>query len=90
MTESQHCPNIVVVLVDQQRWDTLGALGCPVGLTPNLDQMCERGTLYTTACTPNPVCAPARAALQTGVYPTSTGVHRNARFLDQRHRLVGS
>lgn len=90
MTESQRRPNIVVVLVDQQRWDTLGALGCPVGLTPNLDQMAERGTLYTTACAPNPVCAPARAALQTGVYPTSTGVWRNSKFLDQRHRLVGS
>lgn len=90
MAEPQRRPNIVVVLVDQQRWDTLGALGCPVGLTPNLDRMCERGTLYSTACTPNPVCAPARAALQTGVYPTSTGVHRNSRFLDQRHRLVGS
>lgn len=74
-------PNIVVFLTDQQRWDTVGAAGNPLGLTPNLDLLCRTGTMFEVACTPNPVCAPARAALQTGMYPTRTGVYRNDRPL---------
>ncbi|MEV5964875.1 sulfatase-like hydrolase/transferase [Kribbella sp. NPDC051952] len=70
-------PNVVVFFTDQQRWDTVGAAGCPLGLTPNLDLMARRGTFYEAACTTNPVCAPARAAMQTGMYPTNTGVYRN-------------
>ncbi|TWD79461.1 arylsulfatase A-like enzyme [Kribbella amoyensis] len=71
-------PNVIVFFTDQQRWDTVGAAGNPLGLTPNLDLMCRRGTMFETACTTNPVCAPARAALQTGMYPTNTGVYRNS------------
>ncbi|HEY3559930.1 MAG TPA: sulfatase-like hydrolase/transferase [Kribbella sp.] len=70
-------PNVIVFFTDQQRWDTVGAAGCPLGLTPNLDLMARRGTLFETACTTNPVCAPARAALQTGMFPTNAGVFRN-------------
>lgn len=70
-------PNVVVFLTDQQRWDTVGAAGNPLGLTPNLDLLCRTGTMFETACTTNPVCAPARAALQTGRYPTNAGVFRN-------------
>lgn len=69
--------NVIVFFTDQQRWDTLGAAGNPLGLTPNLDLMCRRGTMFEAACTTNPVCAPARAAMQTGMYPTNTGVYRN-------------
>ena len=39
--------------------------------------MARHGTMFETACTTNPVCAPARAAMQTGMYPTNTGVYRN-------------
>jgi choline-sulfatase len=70
-------PNVIVFFTDQQRWDTVGAAGCPLGLTPNLDLMARRGTFFETACTTNPVCAPARAALQTGMFPTNAGVFRN-------------
>jgi arylsulfatase A-like enzyme len=70
-------PNVIVFFTDQQRWDTVGAAGCPLGLTPNLDLMARRGTFFETACTTNPVCAPARAAMQTGMFPTNTGVFRN-------------
>lgn len=69
--------NVIIVLTDQQRWDTLGCLGNPMGLTPTLDRFARMGTLCESAFTPNPLCAPARAALQTGVYPTITGVFKN-------------
>lgn len=74
-------PNIIVFFTDQQRWDTLGAHGNPLDLTPNLDRVAAEGTHVTHAFTPQPVCAPARAALQTGRYPTASGVYRNDRVL---------
>jgi arylsulfatase A-like enzyme len=74
---SRRPPNVLVFLTDQQRWDTIGAYGNPMGLTPNLDRMCAEGTRFENAFTPQPVCAPARSSLQTGRYPSSTGVVRN-------------
>lgn len=74
---SNRRPNIVVVLTDQQRWDTAGHAGNRHDLTPNLDRLALRGTHAACAITPNPLCAPARASLQTGIYPTETGVYRN-------------
>lgn len=76
-------PNVVVILTDQQRWDTAGYAGNPLDLTPNLDRMAARGTYASCAITPNPLCAPARASLQTGAYPTQTGVYRNGIALDR-------
>ncbi|WP_338702365.1 sulfatase-like hydrolase/transferase [Streptomyces sp. Q6] len=70
-------PNVVVILTDQQRWDTTGVQGGPPGLTPQFDRIAREGTLVEQAITPNPVCAPARSALQTGRWPTAAGVHRN-------------
>jgi choline-sulfatase len=70
-------PNVLVFLTDQQRWDSLGAHGNPLDLTPNLDRVAAAGTDMTHAFTPQPVCAPARSVLQTGEYATRTGVYRN-------------
>lgn len=70
-------PNIIVVFTDQQRADTAGCYGNPLGLTPNLDAMAAEGVQFELAFTPQPVCGPARALLQTGVYPTVTGCFRN-------------
>jgi len=70
-------PNVLVVFSDQQRWDTVGAYGSPLDLTPNLDRAAADGTVFEHAISPQPVCAPARASLQTGQYGTSHGVWRN-------------
>jgi arylsulfatase A-like enzyme len=74
-------PNVVVFFTDQQRWDSVGAYGSPMALTPNLDRMAERGTLLEQAFTPQPVCAPARGCMQTGQFATEHGVWRNAETL---------
>lgn len=66
-------PNVIVFFTDQQRWDTVGAYGNPLSLTPHLDSMARRGTLFEYAFTPQPVCGPARTALQTGLYPSQVG-----------------
>jgi len=70
-------PNIIFFFTDQQRADTVGAYGCKLGLTPNLDRMAEEGVRFDLAFTAQPVCGPARACLQTGVYPTAVGCFRN-------------
>jgi arylsulfatase A-like enzyme len=70
-------PNVVVFFTDQQRWDSTGSHGNPLDLTPNFDRVAREGTHVAHAFTPQPVCAPARACLQTGRYATTTGVFRN-------------
>ncbi len=70
-------PNIVVFFTDQQRWDTTGIHGNPLGLTPNFDRMAVMGTHVFNSFTCQPVCGPARASLQTGRYSLDTGVWRN-------------
>lgn len=70
-------PNIIVFFTDQQRWDTTGVHGNPLGLTPNFDYMATSGTHAFNAFTCQPVCGPARACLQTGTYATTNGCWRN-------------
>ena len=65
--------NVVIFFSDQQRWDTPGLAGGPAGLTPNFDYWGSRGTYFSHATTPQPVCGPARACLQTGRFATAVG-----------------
>jgi arylsulfatase A-like enzyme len=72
-------PNIIVIISDQFRGDCIGALGLnPMGLTPNLDRMAAEGVLSRSAFCNQPVCAPARASMFTGQYPSKHGVWRNS------------
>lgn len=75
-------PNILFILSDQQRNDTLGVHGNPLDLTPNIDAMALRGTCFKHAYSPQPLCTPARACLQTGMYSTSNGSFTNGQKLD--------
>ncbi len=81
-------PNIIVFFTDQQRWDTLGLHGNPMGLTPHLDRWAGQGTFFPQAVTPQPVCGPARACLQTGQYATTNGVWCNGLGLRQDAPLL--
>ena len=70
-------PNIIFILTDQQRFDTLGCYGQELNITPNLDELANQGIRFEYAFTNQPVCGPARSLLQTGLYPTETGCYRN-------------
>ncbi|MGW7520935.1 sulfatase-like hydrolase/transferase [Streptomyces sp. NPDC054796] len=83
-------PHVIVVLTDQQRWDTTGVHGNPADVTPEFDRMARAGTHVEHAITPQPVCAPARAALQTGRWPTATGVFRNGLAPDRELPTLAS
>lgn len=70
-------PNILWYCTDQQRWDTIAALGNPHIRTPVLDGLCARGVAFERAYCQAPVCTPSRASFLTGRYPLSHQVHRN-------------
>lgn len=70
-------PNVVFFFTDQQRWDSTGVAGNPLGLTPTFDRLAAEGTYVANAFTPQPVCGPARACLQSGRYATATGCVTN-------------
>ncbi len=70
-------PNIILFITDQQRADTINALGTPWMITPNLDRLVREGTSFTRCYTTSPVCVAARASLFTGYYPHGTGIFTN-------------
>ena len=70
--------NILYILVDQQRFDMLGAYGHTYVKTPNIDKLADDGILFNNAFTPSSICGPARTSLFTGCVPTTHGVTQNA------------
>ena len=74
-------PNVLVLMVDQQRADTLGCyggFGAQVCRTPRLDRLAAEGARFRRAYTAAPLCSPARASLQTGLWPTHHGMLFNS------------
>lgn len=72
--------NILLVFTDQQRYDTIEALGNPVIKTPVLNNLVASGVTFTRAYTPCPVCVPARYSMHTGQLPHRTGVFENTKL----------
>lgn len=67
-------PNVLLIMTDEQRWDTLGCYGNEVIETSNLDWLASEGTIFTNAYSCTPSCVPARASLMTGMDPWNTGI----------------
>ncbi|MFO7871407.1 MAG: sulfatase-like hydrolase/transferase [Kiritimatiellia bacterium] len=81
-------PNIIFLFSDQQRWDTCGCYGQALDTTPNLDRMAKEGVCFENTFTCQPVCGPARAAIQTGRYPAEVGCHTNHRLLPLDRKTI--
>ena len=71
-------PNIILIMTDQQRYDSIAELGFPHVDTPNLDRLVREGMSFDNCFVSAPSCAPARASLFTGLYPHTTGILKNA------------
>lgn len=69
--------NFLYIMTDHQRFDTLGMVQCGREVTPNLNQLIAKSAMFNQAYTTCPLCAPARTALATGIYPTKTNVVYN-------------
>lgn len=88
--------NIVFIMTDQQRYDMLSCNGTSHVNTPNLDRLAAGGMRFTQAYTTCPLCTPARAALFTGMWPSSAGyfsnqdnAYRHVRFLGEAFNDAG-
>lgn len=77
-------PNIVFIFPDQHRGDTMGCVGHPAAITPNLDRLSEEGVTFTRCCTNSPLCMPARASMMTGQYVCEHGVWNNLAEADPK------
>ena len=71
-------PNIIFIITDQQRYDTIAELGFPYMDTPNLERLAVEGVAFTQCHATAPSWAPSRASLFTGYYTQTTGILNNA------------
>jgi arylsulfatase len=69
-------PNILLVMTDQQRYDSLTAYGFTAGHTPHLDALAGEGAVFERTYATNPICSPSRASLHTGKHLPDHGVYR--------------
>lgn len=72
--DSEQLPNFLVIVSDDQRPDTIAALGNSTIETPNLDQLVREGMTFTRASCAFPLCVPSRAEILTGVSAFRNGV----------------
>ncbi|NRB05145.1 MAG: sulfatase-like hydrolase/transferase, partial [Rhodobacteraceae bacterium] len=70
--------NFIVIMSDEHQARALSCAGHPFVQTPNLDALAARGTRFTNAYTPSPICVPARASFATGLCPHQTRLWDNA------------
>ncbi len=79
--DAQRPPNVLFLAVDDMK-DWVNCLGGYEGTvhTPHIDRLAARGTLFTNAHCPSPKCAPSRAAIMTGLRPSTTGLYDNGHW----------
>lgn len=84
-------PNILFILTDDQRFDTIHELGNEQIKTPNMDELVRKGTAFTHAHIPSgsvgAVCMPSRAMINTG--RTMYHLTDNGSKIDKDHVLLG-
>ena len=82
-------PNVLFLAVDDMN-DWIGSLGAtPRAITPNLDKLAARGVNFSNAHTPGVYCAPARAAIFSGQYASTTGCYRSSDYFTDHPEIEG-
>ncbi|MFC1614833.1 sulfatase, partial [Gemmatimonadota bacterium] len=74
--------NIILILVDDMRFDAMSCLGHPVLDTPNFDHLVNQGTLFSNAFVTTSLCSPSRASILSGLYAHQHQVLDNNTELD--------
>ncbi len=67
-------PNILFILTDDQRWNTLGCMGDTNILTPNIDRLAQEGVLFQNHFVTTSICCCSRASIFTGQYMRRHGI----------------
>jgi arylsulfatase len=81
---SEQPPNIILLMTDQQRYDTLAAWGAEHMITPNMDRLAARGVSFHQAFCPGATCIASRAAIFTGMYAHNSGVYTFQNWAEHR------
>lgn len=81
-------PNIVMILVDDLRWDSLSCMGHPIAKTPNIDRIAKEGALFKNFFVSIPLCSPSRSSFLTGQYAHTTGITHNGNNTERSMQLV--
>jgi len=81
-------PNILWYCTDQQRFDTIGALGNSHVRTPTIDALVAGGVALTHAYCQSPICTPSRSSFMTGMYPSRVHNTRNGNATFPNHPPV--
>ena len=71
-------PNIIFILADDQRWDSVGFMGRKIGKTPNLDRLAKDGVVFDNAFVTSAICTPSRACYMLGQFERRHGVNFNS------------
>jgi len=80
-------PNLLVILIDDLRYDEFGAGGHPYMKTPSVDRLAQEGALFERAFHTTPICSPNRASIVTGQYASRHGIIDNVARDAMSHRL---
>jgi choline-sulfatase len=68
--QGRRAPNILFICSDQHSGPVMGCYGHPIVKTPHMDRLARMGVLFRNAYTGSPVCAPGRAGMMSGCYPS--------------------
>lgn len=74
LNAAEEHPNLLLITVDDMSCDSVGAFGCPLPTTPNIDRLAESGLRYAHAHVQTGSCFPSRNVLLSGRYSHNTGV----------------
>ncbi|NQT12000.1 MAG: sulfatase-like hydrolase/transferase, partial [Planctomycetes bacterium] len=85
--ETSQRPNLVIVLVDDLRWDEIGCAGHPFVKTPEVDRVAREGARFLSAFATTPLCSPVRGSLLTGLYAHAHGIVDNTDRSERSHQL---
>lgn len=77
-------PNIILIMTDQQRFDTIAAWGYEHMVTPHSDRLANEGVSFRQAYCPGATCIASRAAMFTGMYAHNTGTYSFHQWANQR------
>ncbi len=67
-------PNILFLLTDDQRWDTLGCMGSELLKTPNIDRLAANGVVFDNAFVTTSICPSNRACILSGQHLRTNGI----------------